>query len=77
MERLQRDHDMPSLETLVRRYERALFAYACRVTASREHAQDVFQETFLRVYRKRAGFRVGARFRPWAFSPRSSPAPMR
>jgi len=67
MERLQRDNDSLALETLVRRYERPLYAYACRVTGSREAAQDVFQETFIRIYRKRTSFRLGARFRPWVY----------
>ncbi|MBI3929790.1 MAG: RNA polymerase sigma factor [Armatimonadetes bacterium] len=66
MERLK-EGDSSMLEPLVRRYERPLFAYACRVLRDRERAQDVFQETFVRVFRRRETFREGARFRPWLY----------
>lgn len=56
-----------AFECLVRRYESPLFNYACRILDNREDARDVFQETFLRVYRHRARYRRGAPVRPWIY----------
>lgn len=55
------------LELLVRRYERPLFGLALRVLGDRAGAEDAFQETFLRVFQKRASYRAGAPFRPWLY----------
>lgn len=55
------------LDLLVRRYERPLFAFAMRVVGQRTAAEDAFQETFLRILRKRESYRVGASFRPWLY----------
>jgi len=56
-----------SLEHLVKRYEGPLFGFAAKILGSREAAQDAFQETFLKVYRKRRSYRAGCRFRPWLY----------
>lgn len=66
MEKL-REGDRSMLEPLIRRYERPLFAYACKILKDRDRAQDVFQETFIRVFRRRSTYRTGARFRPWLY----------
>lgn len=59
--------DPRAFEIIVRRYESPLFSYACRLLDNREEARDVFQETFLRVYRHRARYRRGALVRPWIY----------
>lgn len=56
------------LEMLIKRYERALFAYAQRIVQQRSAAEDAFQETFLRVFRNRAQYRAGSSFRPWLYT---------
>jgi len=56
------------LELLIKRYEKPLFAYALRVMHQRTAAEDAFQETFLRVFRKRDSYRLGATFRPWLYT---------
>lgn len=61
------DNTPGAFDRLVRRYEAPLFNYACRLLDDRVEAQDVFQETFLRVFRHRARYRRGAPFRPWAY----------
>lgn len=56
-----------ALDQLLQRYKRSLYAFALRSVQRPSVADDVFQETFLRVYRKRKTFQKGARFRPWLF----------
>ena len=56
------------LELLMKRYERALFAFAQRLLQQRGAAEDAFQETFLRVFRKRASYRPESTFRPWLYT---------
>lgn len=53
------------LGELAGRYQRALYAFAHRMVG--ELAEDVFQETFLKVFRKRASYRRGSPFRPWLY----------
>jgi RNA polymerase sigma-70 factor (ECF subfamily) len=55
------------LDLLVRRYEKPLYGFAFRLLAERTAAEDAFQETFLRVLRKRASYRIGCPLRPWLY----------
>jgi len=57
-----------AFESLVHRYEHSLFGYLRRYLGSAEMAEDVFQATFLQVYRKRMSFEEGRRFRPWLYT---------
>jgi len=66
LERLQGGRDS-ALETLLGRYQKPLYSFAFRMLGSRENAEDAFQETFIRVHRRRMTFRKGARFRPWLY----------
>ncbi|MBI4497142.1 MAG: sigma-70 family RNA polymerase sigma factor [Chloroflexi bacterium] len=52
---------------LVRRYQDRIFSYALRMTGSREDAQDLAQETFIRVYAHLDRFRTEERFSPWIY----------
>ena len=52
---------------LVHRYEGPLFNYLRRLLHNAADAEDVFQETFLRVYQQARRFRDGAPFRPWLY----------
>lgn len=60
-------NDEAAFERLVGRYEHRLFNYARRILGNASDAEDVFQETFLRVYAHRKRFRRGAPFRPWVY----------
>ena len=42
--------DIPAFETLVNRYERKIFRLGMNITGSREDAEDVMQEAFLKAY---------------------------
>ena len=56
-----------AFEVLVRRYERRLFNYLRRMTGSASDAEDLFQETFLRVYTHLERFRESGLFRAWVY----------
>jgi RNA polymerase sigma-70 factor (ECF subfamily) len=43
--------DMDAFTQLIRRYERPVIGFCYRMTGSRSDAEDVAQETFLRLYR--------------------------
>jgi len=53
---------------LVRRYEQPLYAFICRVKGRSDGADDVFQETFLRVYRSGDSFAGRSSFRTWLYA---------
>ncbi len=52
---------------LVRRYEAPLYNYLKRMTGNASDAQDLFQETFLRVHRHARRFKEGRPFKPWLY----------
>ncbi|MEQ8819078.1 MAG: sigma-70 family RNA polymerase sigma factor [Sumerlaeia bacterium] len=54
-------------ETLVTRHERGVYALMMRMTRSREDAEDLTQEAFLKAFENLGSFRRGARFRPWLY----------
>src|ERR1044072_6573161 len=55
-------------DEIMRRYERELLRYLLRVTANREDALDLFQETWLRAYRAYPRLRPESRVRPWLYA---------
>ncbi len=59
--------DTAIFERLVRRYEGPLFNYIRRFVGSCADAEDIFQETFMRVYTKAHMFDTEARFKPWVY----------
>ncbi len=60
--------DQTALAGLVRRHADSLLGYLVRLCMQRQQAEDVFQETFLRVHRKAGSFRAGSRFKPWLYA---------
>jgi len=52
---------------LVARYERSLYRFLLRMTRDAALAEDLFQETFLRVYRYRSSFNGRSPFKPYLF----------
>jgi RNA polymerase sigma-70 factor (ECF subfamily) len=62
--------DMDAFTDLVRRYKDRLLTFATRYLGDRSRAEDIVQETFLRVYRARHRYDVnaGARFSTWIYT---------
>ncbi len=56
-----------ALAVLVRRYEQPLYNYALRMLGNSADAEDVFQETFVRVHLHRNRFWRGSPFKPWLY----------
>lgn len=59
--------DADALETLVERYGRRVFGLLRKLTASPEEAEDLTQETFLRMTRTIADYDHTGRFEAWLF----------
>lgn len=57
--------DQSAFEALVRRHHRRMRSLCFRMTGSATEAEDLSQETFLRVFRHRATYQAGRRFRTW------------
>lgn len=57
--------DQAAFEALVRRHHRRVRSLCFRMTGSANEAEDLSQETFLRVFRHRATYQAGRRFRVW------------
>jgi RNA polymerase sigma-70 factor, ECF subfamily len=67
MERLAAGHDR-ALNDLMERHATAVFRFLCRMLGQEDDANDLAQETFVRVYRSREKFRPGERFSTWLFT---------
>ncbi len=59
--------DEEAFRLLVRRWEGPLFAFLQRMVGSREEAQDLAQETLIRVCRTASRYRPEGRFKSWIF----------
>jgi RNA polymerase sigma-70 factor (ECF subfamily) len=53
---------------LVRRYERELYGYLRRYLGDATLAEDVFQNTFLQLYKKGHQYEAGRPVRPWLYT---------
>jgi RNA polymerase sigma-70 factor (ECF subfamily) len=60
--------DYSAFDVIVGRYEERLLNFVYRFLNDQETAQDVVQETFLRVYRKRKEYKAIAHFSTWLFT---------
>lgn len=58
---------MAAFEQIVRRYEAPLFNFLRRMTGNAAEAEDVFQETMLRLYRSRDQYDPACPVRPWLY----------
>ena len=63
-----RQGDLTAFDELIRRYADSLFGYLMKLCGNRQQAEDVFQETFIRVHHKANSFRGQGRFKSWLFS---------
>lgn len=67
MERLMAGHDA-ALNDLMERHATPIFQFLCRMVGNDEDANDLAQETFVRVFRARDQFRLGDRFSTWLYT---------
>lgn len=63
-----RSGEMEHFGELVRRYERELFGYLRRYVGSEDMAADVFQNTFIAVFKKIEQYQPGRAARPWLYT---------
>jgi RNA polymerase sigma-70 factor (ECF subfamily) len=59
--------DVQAFEQLVERYQDRLIGFFYHLTGDRSTAEDLAQESFLRVYRARERYQASARFSTWLF----------
>jgi len=67
MERLAAGHDA-ALNDLMERHATPVFHFLCRMVGNEDDANDLAQETFVRVFKSHASFRVEQRFSTWLFT---------
>jgi RNA polymerase sigma-70 factor, ECF subfamily len=67
MERLIAGHDA-ALNDLMERHAMPVFHFLCRMMGNEDDANDLAQETFVRVFRARESFRTTERFSTWLFT---------
>jgi RNA polymerase sigma-70 factor (ECF subfamily) len=60
--------DQQALAHLYERYARIIYGLAIKILTSTEHAEDVVQETFWRVWKRSSTFQAhSGQFAPWLF----------
>jgi RNA polymerase sigma-70 factor (ECF subfamily) len=57
--------DTKAFDELVKRHDRRIFAVANRITKSREDAEDIVQETFLKAFLRLDTFQGKSQFSTW------------
>lgn len=67
MEKLQRGHDA-ALNDLMERHATPVFHFLCRMVNNEDDANDLAQETFVRVFKSRGSFRAEQKFSSWLFT---------
>jgi RNA polymerase sigma factor (sigma-70 family) len=67
MERLAAGHDA-ALNDLMERHATPLFHFLCRMVNNEDDANDLAQETFVRVYKARKNFRPNEKFTTWLYT---------
>ncbi len=60
--------DMEALSAIVLRHQRGLVGFLTRLSGSRDTAEDLAQETFLRVYESCERYRPVGRFTTWLYT---------
>jgi len=65
--RAAQNGDQGAFEQLVRAYDRTVLRLAMNLLRSPEDAHDVYQETFLRVYKNLRSFRSDSNFHTWLY----------
>lgn len=67
VEACRQHDDQRAFAELIQRYERPLYNFILRMVGTPAEAEELFQETFLRIYKNLGNFRGGASFSPWAY----------
>jgi RNA polymerase sigma-70 factor (ECF subfamily) len=67
MERLAAGQDA-ALNDLMERHATPLFHFLCRMLGNEDDANDLAQETFVRVFRARTSFRATEKFSTWLYT---------
>ncbi|MBI5221491.1 MAG: sigma-70 family RNA polymerase sigma factor, partial [Candidatus Magasanikbacteria bacterium] len=60
--------DIHAFEQLLFRYEKQIFVYLLRFVNQKENAEDVTQETFIKVYRSLKTFDSEYKFKTWLYT---------
>lgn len=63
-----RRRDTALIERLIEIYQHRLYRYLTYLTGSRERAEDLFQETWIRVLERGKQYNPGCRFDTWLFA---------
>jgi RNA polymerase sigma-70 factor, ECF subfamily len=63
-----RRHDAALLDSLIVQYQHRLLRYLLFLTGNRDQAEDLFQETWMRVLTRGAQYNGAARFDTWLFT---------
>ena len=67
MERLSAGYDA-ALNDLMERHATPIFHFLCRMVGNEDDANDLAQETFVRVFKSRDSFRPGEKFSTWLYT---------
>lgn len=67
IENFRRTGNIVMFQTLVRRYQSRIFTASFRILSNAEEAEEVVQDTFLRVHQNISKFRKDASFSSWVF----------
>ena len=67
MERLQSGH-AAALNDLMTRHAPPVFRFLCRMVGNEDDANDLAQETFVRVFKSAKSFRAEQKFSTWLFT---------
>jgi RNA polymerase sigma-70 factor (ECF subfamily) len=62
-----RDGDADAFRALVERHSRSVFRLVYRMTGNEQDAEDLVQETFIKVFRNLEGFEERAHFGSWLY----------
>ncbi len=63
-----RQGDLKAFNILVRRWEKTIYNFVYRFVGQHEEAQDLCQETFVKVYEKLDGLKDTSRFSRWLYT---------
>ncbi len=68
MLRVRDGQDAGAFEELMHRYQRPLVGFLMRLTGNLDAAQDLAEETFVRIWQSAPRYRPSAKFPPWLFT---------
>lgn len=67
IEKYLAEGDMQVFKTLVRRYQQRVFSAAYRILGNSEEAEEIVQDTFVRVHQNINKYRANSTFASWIF----------